>query len=149
MTKPACSSCLGNIWLGYYLSSPAVGVGDHISLYASYDRQADLLVVYSRSSNPGGVTDCHHLNPNQPHTHSRSPSNQGLLRPHCRCRTPSYTLKQKSGVSLIRSKVILLEVLITRDCRCSGCDQRDTADKHQWRQMGPLRVENFAKPHCL
>lgn len=139
---------------GWVIKQPSCGVGDLISLYASYERQADLLVVNSRSQIPSGITDCHHLNPNQErwsqftHPYPDSPKKSGLHRPHCCYQTPSYTLKQRSGVILMRSHVILWGVRIPRDCRCSGCDQRDPADKHQWWQMS-TRGENFANPHFI
>lgn len=83
-------------------------------------------------------------------SHTLLQSNKSELhRSHCSYRAPLYTLKQSSGVILIRTNIILLGVGITHDCRCSSCDLRVKADKLQWWQMSPIRGENFANPHCI
>lgn len=103
------------------LKLPSCWVRDPISSYISYEIQTcftDCLLPYVAKlliacvcQIPGGMTNCHHLNPNgESHlTHVlaiqqiRAPSALLLVQ-----RAPSYVLKEGRRVILIRSNIILL-----------------------------------------
>lgn len=78
MTKPTCSSCLGNICLGYYLSSPAWGQESHQFIHKLW-KMRRFVDCWLRLFKFQTVTVSTQTKTDGVHTHSCSPTSQGSI----------------------------------------------------------------------